>query len=342
MKVISIILFCATTIIFLSGYTDEHTELVFELELEQSKKRLLEEKMYEIKAQMRKERIFCELVEKQSKEDALIITISVPYAPSTDGRKLYLEKTESLLSNLHFFDSPVRLSDTIDLVNYSMKLSENYNQLRIAQVIEVAQNRMTLFGIPRREQLVRHIPDTTQVSIQLRRAQDVPKALAAFKVMGRLEFKLVKQSQPVNTDGMPLDITLPEVPAGCEIRYGDEDEWYLLEKEVLLTGEHIKDASVQKDHGLFHFVVSISFDSQGQRRFREITGARVNERLAILLDDVVKTAPLIREQIPGNAQIDAGFTSDEANDLVKILKTGAFPVPIRIVEKRTVAPVPGK
>jgi len=75
------------------------------------------------------------------------------------------------------------------------------------------------------------------------------------------------------------------------------------------------------------------FDSQGGRKFEEITGAHVGERLAILLDDVVQSTPNIIEKIPsGRAQIEGDFTSDEANFLAKILRAGAFPAGIRIVD----------
>jgi len=92
----------------------------------------------------------------------------------------------------------------------------------------------------------------------------------------------------------------------------------------------------------FDIVVSMSFDSAGRRKFAEVTGAHVGEHLAILLDGKVQSAPVIQDQIVGNAIIEGNFTFEEANYLSNILKAGAFPVGVQIAAERAVGPTLGK
>ena len=89
--------------------------------------------------------------------------------------------------------------------------------------------------------------------------------------------------------------------------------------------------------------VSLSFDSRGARVFERITGDNVGKRLAIVLDDKVYSAPVIRDKISGGkAQITGAFTMDDAKDLAIVLRAGALPAPVKILEERTVGPSLGK
>ncbi|HIE26881.1 TPA: protein translocase subunit SecD [Candidatus Poribacteria bacterium] len=321
--------------------------LVLELDAEETKEALLAERETSIKERMASERIAAREIERQVGRDALIVNVRVTpelLSRYSNSRELYLKKAEDVLKELQFFDDPNLIENSESLAKYSLRLDksglEEYSKYAIDQVLEVLRNRIDAFGVA--EPSIRRDPNNPRIIIQLPGARGSSQALGVAKTMGRLEFKLVKQAQPVNADGNPIDTPLPEIPENCEIRYGDEDEWYLLEKEVLLTGEHIKSAGVQQEPGTFQLVVAMSFDSQGQRRFADITGANIGERLAILLDDKVKSAPVIRDKIRGNAQIEGNFTPDEANYLAKILKAGAFPVGVSVAEERTVGPTLGQ
>ncbi|MEQ8181803.1 MAG: protein translocase subunit SecD, partial [Smithellaceae bacterium] len=85
--------------------------------------------------------------------------------------------------------------------------------------------------------------------------------------------------------------------------------------------------------------VSLKFNSQGAADFERITGENVRRRLAIVLDGVVHSAPVIQEKISGGqAQITGTFTMDEARDLAIVLRAGALPAPVNILEERTVGP----
>ena len=319
--------------------------LVLELDSEETKEALLDERESSIKERMRRERLAAE-IKRQPGADALIVNVRVTdqlLARFSNSEEQYLKKAEDVLKELQFFDDPKVIEKSESVAKYSIRLDksglDDYSKYAIDQVLEVLRNRIDAFGVA--EPSIRRDPNNPRIIIQLPGAKASSQALGVAKTMGRLDFKLVKKAQPMTADG-PIDTPLPEISEDCEIRYGDEDEWYLLYKEVLLTGDHIKSAGVQQEPGGFQLVVTMSFDSQGQRRFADITGAHVNERLAILLDDKVKSAPNIRDKIRGNAQIEGNFTPDEANYLAKILRAGAFPVGVSVAEERTVGPKLGQ
>ncbi len=118
---------------------------------------------------------------------------------------------------------------------------------------------------------------------------------------------------------------------------------YLLKRRTLLTGEYITDARVQIDSQYNEPYVSLSFNARGARLFERITGDNIGKKLAIVLDDNVYSAPVIRDKISGGrAQISGSFTMDEAKDLAIVLRAGALPAPIKILEERTVGPSLGK
>src|SRR5258705_2509563 len=114
---------------------------------------------------------------------------------------------------------------------------------------------------------------------------------------------------------------------------------YVVQKKTLLTGADLSTARVSIDQNTSEPYVSVEFNAAGARAFGELTEANVGRRLAIVLDGNVHSAPVIRERIPsGQAQITGGFTSEEATDLAIVLRAGALPAPVQVLEERTVGP----
>jgi preprotein translocase subunit SecD len=110
-----------------------------------------------------------------------------------------------------------------------------------------------------------------------------------------------------------------------------------------LTGEYLTDARVQIDSQFNEPYVSIDFDNKGARLFERVTEANVKKRLAIVLDGHVYSAPVIQEKISGgSARITGHFTTEEAHDLAIVLRAGALPAPVEILEERTVGPSLGR
>jgi preprotein translocase subunit SecD len=118
---------------------------------------------------------------------------------------------------------------------------------------------------------------------------------------------------------------------------------YLLKREALLTGDLLSEARVSLDQRYNEPYVSLRFNSVGAKVFEEATGAHVQDRMAIILDGNVYSAPVIREKISGgDASISGGFSIEEAQDLAIVLKAGALPAPVRMLQNVTVGPSLGQ
>lgn len=114
---------------------------------------------------------------------------------------------------------------------------------------------------------------------------------------------------------------------------------YQLEERVALEGKHISDARLGFSQQTGEPVVTFKLDNEGARRFGDMTKRNVGRVLAIVLDDKVVTAPVIRSAIQGGSgEISGSFTSASANDLALLLRAGALPAPLNVIEERTVGP----
>lgn len=120
---------------------------------------------------------------------------------------------------------------------------------------------------------------------------------------------------------------------------GEAGERYQLEERVAMEGKHISDARLAFNHDTGEPVVNFKLDNEGARRFGDMTKRNVGRVLAIVLDDKVVTAPVIRTAIQGGSgEISGSFTSASANDLALLLRAGALPAPLKVIEERTVGP----
>ncbi len=210
------------------------------------------------------------------------------------------------------------------------------------QAKETIWNRIDQFGV--NEPYIT-TQENNRILIQLPGISDPDRAISLIGKTAQLEFKLVDEENSVE------EALKGNIPADDEILYNTEVDPetgrtertpYLVKKRTSLTGSYITDAKVDLDqYGAYS--VLLSFNKKGARIFGSITGANVNKRLAIVLDNNVYSAPNINEKISGgNAQITGRFTSDEANDLRIVLKAGALPAPVTILERRTVGPSLGQ
>lgn len=120
---------------------------------------------------------------------------------------------------------------------------------------------------------------------------------------------------------------------------GAEEDVYSLESRVALEGKHIQDANLVFSQESGQPVVSFTLDKEGARLFGEMTKNNIGRSLAIVLDDEVITAPVIRSVIAGGrGEISGSFTVAEANELALLLRAGALPAPLKVIEERTVGP----
>ena len=253
-----------------------------------------------------------------------------------------LEKVEKVLKRY----SELELRDEgKDYVVVALKSSEirRTKENAINQTLEVIRNRIDQFGVA--EPTITRV-GSDRVLVQLPGVKDPKRAIGIIGKTARLEFKLLDEEHSVH------EALKKGVPPGDEILYGKRVDRttdrvikipYLVKKRVLLTGDHITDARVKIDPMYNEPYVAITFDKVGAKIFARITKENVKKRLAIILDNVVYSAPVIQEPIPnGRAQITGRFTSQEAHDLAIVLRAGALPAPVKILENRTVGPSLGR
>ena len=135
-----------------------------------------------------------------------------------------------------------------------------------------------------------------------------------------------------------------QIPSGSELLYdvdrttgGGEPRPIVVRKRVSVSGDNLVDAQPTFQDN--QPVVSLRFDAVGARKFGSLTRDNVGKRFAIVLDGAVISAPVIREAIPGGSGIISGnFTTETAQDLALLLRAGALPAPLTILEERTVGP----
>tara|TARA_B100001996_G_scaffold90810_1_gene67549 strand:- start:109 stop:1665 length:1557 start_codon:yes stop_codon:yes gene_type:complete len=131
---------------------------------------------------------------------------------------------------------------------------------------------------------------------------------------------------------------------GSEKLYSeDESEELIVSKRIILSGENLVDANPRMDNQANETVVSFTLDRVGAKRFGKATTSGIGKRLAIVLDGKVISAPVVRDAIvSGSGQISGNFTFQSATDLALLLRSGALPAPLNIIEERTVGPDLGK
>ena len=211
--------------------------------------------------------------------------------------------------------------------------------LAVRQGLETIRNRVDQFGVS--EPSIQQQGEN-RILIQLPGVQDPERAKALIGKTALLEFKLLDERADV-------DRAVKEgPPEGDEVLYQRQVDKetkqerripFVVQKKTLLTGADLSTARVSIDQTTSEPHVSVELNAAGAKAFADLTEANVNKRLAIILDGNVHSAPVIRERIPsGQAQITGGFTTEEATDLAIVLRAGALPAPVQVLEERTVGP----
>lgn len=227
----------------------------------------------------------------------------------------------------------------------------------INQALETIRNRIDQFGVA--EPLIQRL-GRNQIAIQLPGIKDPERAIILIQKTALLEFKMLDESKvalefPAQVEKGEENTIRKEfeerIPKDSEILFGKTKATeggqvylipYLVKKEAALTGDVLQDARVTI--GDFNEPIpALTFDSKGAREFDRLTQASIGKRMAIVLDGKVYSAPSINERIPsGRAVITGFFTTEEANDLVIVLRAGALPAPLRMLQSLTVGPSLGK
>ncbi|KQT60519.1 MULTISPECIES: protein translocase subunit SecDF [unclassified Aureimonas] len=201
------------------------------------------------------------------------------------------------------------------------------------QSVEVVRRRVDELGTT--EPLIQR-QGSDRIMVQVPGLQDPQRLKALLDQTAQLTFRLVDttaSAEEAVRGGRP--------PAGTELLYTNDQppRPVLVQREVMISGENLNGASAGFQSQNNQPVVNISFDARGAQRFGQVTQQNVGKPFAIVLDNVVLSAPNINEPIlGGQAQISGNFTVESANDLAVLLRAGALPATLDIIEERTVGP----
>ncbi|MFQ5457435.1 MAG: protein translocase subunit SecD, partial [Myxococcota bacterium] len=255
-------------------------------------------------------------------------------------------------------------------VSYTLALRDEYvrdvKKRSIEQALEVIRNRVDLFGVAE-PLIVRQ--GRNQIVVQLPGVKEPQRAIDLIGKTAQLEFKLVSTAG-IDVGGLVdaairdkklfrgaradrlTEVLSGDIPEGTEVlplRSRDfqtgvtRTTYVLLEDPLLMSGAAVKTARLEFNPTTAEAFVTVEFTSAGTKIFDQITSANVQRQLAIVLDGVVRSAPTIQERISrGRAQITGSFTTEEAKDLAIVLRAGALPAPVKIVENLIVGPTLGR
>jgi len=190
--------------------------------------------------------------------------------------------------------------------------TEEVTEESIEQAMFIIRERIDALGVS--EPLVTR-DYSNNIVIQLPGVKDPDRAMEVIGKTAQLEFRILES----------VDQQTGEVELG----------------PVLLTGDKLASAQAGYDPN-GRIIVAMSFTAEGQQSFSEITAQNVGKQLAIVLDGEIKSAPVIRQAITGDAVIENISSLEEANDIALVLRTGALPVNLQIEENKTVGPTLGR
>ncbi len=287
----------------------------------------------EIRDQIRRKKIHGVTL---SQPDSLKIRLTVQGAKNIAAFRQLMDKEFPDLRQVSQKEEEDFLEVVYDLPDQEV---ERIRRMAVDQALETIRNRIDQFGVS--EPDIRR-QGQERILIQLPGVKDPQRAKDLIGRTAQLEFKLVDEENDLQA------ALNGNIPPGREILYEVRTDPrtkrttkvpLLLKKRPVLTGDRLTDARVQINSRFNEPYVSIKFDRKGARIFERVTAENVNKRLAIVLDNTVYSAPVIQSKISGgDAMITGNFTMEQARDLAIVLRAGALPAPVQIIEERTVGP----
>jgi len=294
------------------------------------------------------------------------------YNENSKKVKSYVLKSFNVLEYFDESSGPRKLVLKLRMVE---KEKQYFFKQTVRQSLETIRNRIDEFGVSEPSIQTR---GGNRIIVQLPGVKDPERAKNLIGKTARLEFKLVDESKSVEeltkmvfqaeSAGIKFkkgqkfsefidrvnEYLKDKIPDGTQIAFKKEEdpvngeikkEPFLLKKATQLTGEDLRDAYIRMNREFNEPYVSLQMNPRGAKIFADLTGRNVGKRLAIVLDGIVDSAPVIKSRIPGGvAQIEFGAAKDnktliqEAKDLALTLRAGSLPADIEFLEERTVGP----
>ena len=257
------------------------------------------------------------------------ISLTINEKDQKKFKNLFFKKQENTINNFipeyNKFELDLEFSQNITSINFSNFGLINLNNAALKQSIEIIRRRIDDVGTKEPTILQR---GDKRILVELPGIDSPERIKELLGKTAQLTFRLVSEEDGFGSEKLILS---------------ENNEELTVSKRIVISGDNLIDAQPQFDNQSNQPLVRFNLDRLGAQKFGRITTENIGRRLAIVLDDSVISAPNIREAITGGSgTISGGFSFQEATDLALLLRSGALPAPINIVEERTVGPDLGK
>tara|TARA_B100000902_G_scaffold395421_1_gene453966 strand:+ start:267 stop:1802 length:1536 start_codon:yes stop_codon:yes gene_type:complete len=331
-----IVIASSNLIKFNSGYLDKKINLGLDLQggsyllLEIDNSPVIEQKLQNLTLTLRSH--FKEKNIKLSKFKLLNDQLS--FSVDKKFKQIILEDFTNENSNINPY-YPRFKSHELDIIEKENIFYVNYSKQGIVklktssqdQALEIVRRRIDEIGTNEPNILKR---GNDRILVELPGLDDPMRIKSLLGKTANLTFRFVTNSE--------------EDSFGAEkLKFEDNEEEATVSKRIILSGDNLLDAQPRMNSETNETVVSFTLDRVGAKRFGKATSTGIGKQLAIVLDGKIISAPVIRDTIAsGSGQISGGFTFQSATDLALLLRSGALPAPLDIIEERTVGPDLGK
>lgn len=269
-------------------------------------------------------------------------TLTVDFFPGTDAERAAAIAREE-------FELMADIDPGRDSLSLSVKPSyvDELRRNSLERVKQIIENRVKDFGLVE-PSIQRSGDDRILVQVPGASKKDRERIVNLIRKTAVLEFKIVDAagaSRESLLAGAEAETDEQLSDKGFSLHDGatgnENEKFFLTEKLAPVTGEYISEARIVfDDYG--NPAVGFRFRGEGASKFGKLTEENIGERLAIVLDGVIKSAPTIQDRITYEGTITGTFTPEEAKDLALILRSGSLPVPVRVEQERTVGPSLGQ
>ena len=257
------------------------------------------------------------------------ITLSIEKEQQDKFKNIFFKQQENTVNNFiseyNKFELDLEFNQNKALIKFSNFGLISLNNAALKQSIEIIRRRIDDVGTKEPTILQR---GDKRILVELPGIDSPTRIKELLGKTAQLTFRLVSKDDGFGSEKLILS---------------ENNEELTVNKRVVVSGDNLVDAQPQFDNQSNQPLVRFTLDRQGAQKFGKITTENVGRRLAIVLDNSVISAPNIREAITaGSGTISGGFSFQEATDLALLLRSGALPAPINIVEERTVGPDLGR
>ncbi len=259
-----------------------------------------------------------------------LIDQKLSFSVNDEFKKIILEEFTDEESDLNPY-YPRFKSHQLDIVEENNSFIINYSKQGIIEIktssqdqaLEIVRRRIDEIGTNEPSILKR---GNDRILVELPGLDDPMRIKSLLGKTANLTFRFVTNNS--------------EDSFGSEkLKYEDKPEEAMVSKRIILSGDNLLDAQPRMNNESNETVVSFTLDRVGAKRFGKATSTGIGKQLAIVLDGKIISAPVIRDTIAsGSGQISGGFTFQSATDLALLLRSGALPAPLNIIEERTVGP----